>query len=289
MRRATTIAAAALAVAAAGPLGAAGAATGDDARADRGAAWLARNVAGAPAGQQADAVVAMRAAGRSRASLRGRVRALSRVAPAYATTAGGAGKVVMAAVAAGADPRRLGGVDYVGRINARYASGRYGASVFDQALSMLALRSAGRRVPAAAVRATLAARGRGGWSFDLSRGGRDSVDHTAIVIEALRASGVPRRNAALRSAASWMLAQRNRSGGLASAGAGGATDANTTAMAIRALRALGRRPPASALRALRSLQERDGAFRFTRADAGSRLLATPDAVIALAGEVLPPR
>jgi hypothetical protein len=283
----------AVAVAAAGlvlaaPLGAAGPGAGDAARADRGAAWLAANVAGAPAGQQADAIVAMHAAGRSPASLRSRLRALSQVARAYATTAGGAGKVVMAAVAAGADPRRLGGVDYVSRIDARYASGRYGASVFDQALSILALRSAGRPVPAAAVRATLAGRGRGGWSFDLSPGGRDAVDHTAIVIEALRAAGVPRGHAALRAAAAWMLAQRNRAGGLASAGAGGATDANSTAAAIRALRALGRRPPAATLRALRALQEASGAFRFTRADAGSRLLATSDAVVAVAGEVLPP-
>jgi hypothetical protein len=284
--RAVVLASAAIATAIAAP--AAVAATGDAARADRGAAWLARHAAGAPAGQQADAIVAMRAAGRSPASLRGRLRALSRVAPAYATTAGGAGKVVMAAVAAGADPRRLGGVDYVGRITARYASGRYGASAFDQALSMMALRAAGRPVPRAAVRATLAGRGSGGWSFDLSPRRADAVDHTAIVIEALRAAGVPRGNPALRAAAAWMLAQRNRSGGLASAGAGGATDANSTAAAIRALRSLGRRPPAATLRALRSLQERDGAFRYTRADAGSRLLATPDAVIALSGEVLPP-
>lgn len=289
MRRAlAACVAAGLALVAATPLAAARP-VGDAARADRAAAWLARNVAGAPAGQQADAIVALREAGRSRASLVPRLRALSRLAPAYATTAGGAGKVVMAAVAARANPRRLGGVDYVARITSRYASGRYGATVFDQALSMLALSAAGQPVPRAAVRATLAGRGRGGWSFDLSPASRDMVDATGLVIEALRAAGVPRNDPALRAATAWMLAQRNRAGGLASAGAGGATEANATAEAVRGLTALGRTPPAATLRALRSLQEPDGAFRFTRASAGSRLLATNDALIAIAGGVLPPR
>jgi hypothetical protein len=40
-------------------------------------------------------------------------------------------------------------------------------------------------------------------------------------------------------------------------------------------------------RALRSLQRSGGAFQFTRTDAGSRVLATNDAVVALAGRALP--
>ena len=74
-----------------------------------------------------------------------------------------------------------------------------------------------------------------------------------------------------------MLAQRNRQGGFASAGGGQPTEANSTAGAIRALRALGRTPPASLRAALRGLQDRDGGIRFTRAVAGSRLIATTDA------------
>lgn len=267
----------------------AGAATADGRAAQRAASWLAANQAGAPAGQQADVIVALRAAGRSRASLRPRLATLGRAAPAYARTAGGAAKVVMAAVAAGADPRRLAGVDYVARITSRYASGRYGATGFDQALSILAVTAAGGTVPAAATRATLAARGSGGWSFDLSRTSADAVDTTALVIEALRAAGVPAGNAALRSAAAWMRAQRNREGGLAAFGGGRATEANPTAGAIRALRSLGRTPPASTRAALRRLQDRDGGVRFTRATGGSRLMATTDALIAFAGRTLPVR
>ncbi len=290
MRVAAIAAIAAVAAVAAGVAAApAAAAQGDAARADRAASWLARAAAGAPGGQQADAIVAMRAAGRPAASLRPRLRALARIAPGYARTAGGAGKVALAAVAAGGDPARLGGVDYVARIRARYASGRYGATAFDQALSILALEAAGRPVPRAAVRATLAGRGRGGWSFDLSAAGRDSVDATGLVVEALRAAGLGTGHPALSAAAAWILAQRNRAGGLASAGGGRATEANSTAGAIRALRALGRRPPARTLAALRGLQEADGAVRFTAAEAGSRLLATNDAAVAFAGRVLPVR
>jgi hypothetical protein len=284
VRRAATAGAAALALLAAAP---AAAGQDDAARADRAAAWLARSSAGAPAGQQADAIVALRAAGRSTASLAPRVRPLAAVAPAYARTAGGAGKVALAAAAAGRDPRRLGGVDYLGRIRARYASGRYGATAFDQALAILGLRAAGQPVPRAAIRATLAARGAGGWSFDLARSGRDSVDATGLVIEALRSAGLPPRHPGLLAAAAWILAQRNRGGGLASAGGGRPTDANATAAAIRALRALGRRPPATTLAALRSLQEPSGAVRYTAASAGSLLLATVDATVAFSGKVLP--
>jgi hypothetical protein len=261
----------------------AGAATADGRAAERAATFLARTSAGAPAGQQADVIVALRAAGRGRAVLAPRLTRLGRDAPAYARTAGSAAKVVMAAVAAGGDPRRLAGVDYVRRVTSRYASGRYGATAFDQALSMLAVTAAGDRVPASAIRATLAARGSGGWSFDLSRSGRDTVDATAIVLEALGTAGVRRADPGVRGAVSWMLAQRNREGGLNYAGGGRITEANSTAGAIRALRALGRTPPPATRAALRGLQDRDGGIRFTRSAAGSRLLATSDALIALGG------
>ena len=215
----------------------------DRAAAAHGAAWLARHSTGAPGGQQADSIVALRLAGRSRASLAPRLDELSKAAPSYAVTAAGSGKVVMALVAGGRNPTRFAGIDYIRRITGRYATGRYGETAFDQAYSILALRSAGRRVPAAAIRATLAARARGGWGFAMSRTAADSVDATSLMIEALRSAGVPSRNPALRAAAAWMLAQRNAAGGLASAGRRRPTEANSTAGAIRALRALGRTPP----------------------------------------------
>ena len=287
MRSARPLALVAGVVLVAAPL--AGAATSaDQVAAARGATWLARNSAGAPGGQQADAIVALRLAGRGRASLAPLLDELSKAAPSYAVTAGGSGKVVMALVAGGRNPARFAGVDYIRRITGRYAAGRYGETAFDQAFSILALRSAGRPVPSTAIRATFAARATGGWGFAMSRTAADSVDATGLVIEALRAAGVPSSNAALRAAAAWMLAQRNAAGGLASAGGRRPTEANSTAGAIRALRALGRTPPANTRAALRALQQPDGAFRFTQANAGSRLLATNDALVAVTGKFLPP-
>lgn len=284
---ATAAAATALGTATA-PAVAAGAA--DQRAAQRGAAWLQRSPVAAPGGQIADTIVALRAARRSPAALRPRLRALQRVAPRYADTAGGAAKVTLAAVAGGADPTRFGGHDYVRRITARYAAGRYGATVFDQALSMLALRAAGRPIPATAIRTTLRARGAGGWNFNMTRsGGRDMVDGTGLMIEALRAAGVPASHRELRAATAWMVTQRNAQGGYTSAGGAGATQANPTSNVIRALRAMRRPAPARTRAALRAIQERSGAVRFTGRQDGSRLLATTDAVVAFSGRHLPIR
>lgn len=264
-------------------------ATADQRAAQRGATWLQRSPVAAPGGQIADTIVALKAARRGPAVLRPRLRALRRVAPRYADTAGAAAKVTMGAVAGGADPTRFGGNDYVRRITARYAAGRYGATVFDQALSMLALRAAGRPIPATAVRTTLAARGTGGWNFAMTRSGRDMVDGTGLMIEALRAAGVPASHKGLRAATTWMVAQRNAQGGYTSAGGQGATQANPTSNVIRALDAMGRPVPARTRAALRSIQERSGAVKFTGRQDGSRLLATTDAVVAFSGRHLPLR
>ena len=261
----------------------------DHTAAQRAASWLARTPLAAPGGQVADTIVALRAAGRSRAAGAPGLRRLRQVAPAYATTAGAAAKVTLAAVAAGADPTRFGGRDYVRGINARYAGGRYGATLFEHAYALLALRAAQRPIPRSAITTALAARRDGGWGLSFDGAGRDSVDATGLMIEALRAAGVPASNAQLRAGAGWMLAQRNGQGGYASAGAGGATEANPTANVLRALRALGRPAPANTRATLRRLQERSGAVRFTAPAPGSRLMATNDALIAFADRTLPVR
>ena len=286
-RCAAALLAAGLASALAAPL--AGAATADRAAAERGAAWLARNATGAPGGQQADTIVALRSAGRSRAALAPRLDALARVAPGYAVTAGGAAKVALAAVAGGRDPRRLGGVDYLRRITNRYAAGRYGENAFDQGLSMLALSAAGAVVPPTAIRATLAARAGGGWGLhDVAHGARLGGRH--LLGDRGPARG-RRPGLASRAAGRRHLDPRpaQPGGGLASDGGGRPADANSTASAIRALRSLGRTPPPGTRAALRALQQPDGGFRSTRAAAGSRLLATNDAVPALMGATLPVR
>lgn len=252
-----------------------------------GATWLHKQRIGT-VGQQADRVVAMASAGVPRVTLIRHVQAMRSGAPDYARSAGATGKVILATRAAKMNPRSLGGVNYVARLKSQYAGGRFGENTYDQAYGMLALRSAGERVPAAAIAALRRTRGAGGWGYDLNPRIRDDVSATALVIEASRAAGVSPRDPMLVGATQWMLAQRNSRGGYGIQGAGTITEANSTALAIRALRAMGRRPPANTLRELRGLQEKDGGFRFTGTIRESRLIATNDAVVALAGRRLPP-
>jgi hypothetical protein len=237
----------------------------------------------------ADTLVALRAAGRlPRAEAARRARALRAGASRYARTAGATGKTILALAAAGSgNPRCGAGVDLLGRLNRQGRRGRYGTSIFDQTLGMLGMRALRAGPSATTVRVLLGARGRGGWNFNLTRtGGRaDDVTSTAMAILAARAAGVARSNGTLRAGLRWMLTQRTPAGGFA-LGRRDRNEANSTALAIEAQRAMGRRD-ARATRALRGLQRGGGAFQFTRDDAGSRVLASVDAVVALSGRTLP--
>jgi hypothetical protein len=254
-----------------------------------GAAWLARAVPGGGNGQSADALVALRAAGRlSGAQAARRAGQLRAAGPAYARTAGATGKVILGLVAARTgNPRCAGRVDLLARLRRLGRAGRYGTTIFDQTLGMLAMHALRAGPPRSTVALLLGARGGGGWNFNLSRrGGRpDDVTSTAMAILAARAAGVPASRGSLRAGLRWMLRQRTASGGFALARRD-RTEANSTALAIEAERAMGRRD-ARAARALRTLQRGGGAFQFTLSDAGSRVLASNDAVVALAGRRLP--
>jgi hypothetical protein len=280
---ATTIAGGATATATAAQASDAGAARS-------GAAWLSSAVRPGADGMAADTIVALRAAGRlPRGEAARRAGALRAGAPRYARTAGATGKTILALAAARAGSARCaaGGLDLLGRLQRQGRRGRYGATIFDQTLGMLAIHALRAGPSAASVRVLLGARGAGGWNFNLSRsGGRaDDVTSTAMAILAARAAGVSRSNGTLRAGLGWLLRQRAASGGFALGGRG-RTEANSTALAIEAQRAMGRRD-ARAARALRGLQRGGGAFQFTRDDAGSRVLASTDAVVALSGRTLP--
>ncbi|MCB0872499.1 MAG: hypothetical protein KDC36_03875 [Thermoleophilia bacterium] len=265
------------------------ASTRDVRAAERAATWLSRQpISGLSAGQLADSIVALRATGRRPAALRGRVRRLARTAPGYARTPGAAAKVVLAVRAVGGDPRRFGRTDYLRRITSGYASGRFGASAYDQALSMLALRASGRPVPPAAVVALRRAQGQGGWGFELRPADTDQVDATGLILEALAASGVRPSDTTVTRAVRWMLTRRERTGGFAVQG-GRLADANSTASAWRGLCASRRPVPATTRAFLRSLQQRDGRLHATRTSGGSSVLAVNDAIIALRGRTLPLR
>jgi hypothetical protein len=278
VRRPLAIAIAGLVLLAGAPVALAGPA--DRAAASRGAAWLQRQPAPSFGGQQADTIVALRAARVPRSRLRGRVRRLAVTGRRYGSRPGPAAKVARAALAVGADPRRFGRVNYLARIRRGYRAGVFGSNVFDHSLAILALRGAGEGVPRRAIAVLRRTRGRGGWGLELRSGGRDEVDATAVVIQAMRAAGLRRTDRDLRAATAWLARQAHRRGGFDARGGRRPAEANSTAAAILALAAMGRSSVA-ARRELRALQRRDGAFNWRSRTPGSRILATIDAVTAL--------
>lgn len=249
-----------------------------------GAAWLSRSVGAGSDGASADAAIALRAAGRlGGAEAARRAAGLRRGVRSYAGNAGATAKLVLGLQAAGANGRCASGVDLLARMNRFRRGGRFGRTVFDQSLSMLALRAIGHRPSRAMVSALKRMRGGGGWNFAGSQ--RDEVTSTGLAIQALRAAGVSRRDGALRAGLRWLRAQRTASGGFAH-GRRDRNEANATAYALLAQRAMGVRDT-RAVRALRALQRGGGAFQFSANDAGSRVLATTDAVLALSGRSQP--
>jgi hypothetical protein len=241
----------------------------------RGARWLASQRVGdtTAGGAEADAVVAIAAAG---ADPKSHLSALRLIAPSYATGPGAAAKVALAAVAAGQNPRCFARLDLVRTIRAGYADGLFGASIWDDALSIDALAGAGETVPAAAVTKLKALRRDGGYGFGLSGRGRDDPDSTGLALTALAAAGVPARDPAVKGAADWLLAHRVQ-GGWGS----GSPNANSTALGILGLVAAGRTVPPGALLVLRGLQSADGSFNLSATSKGDPFLATNQAVPAL--------
>lgn len=265
----------------------------------KGADWLERRqISGfTEYGSRADAVMALVAARKHKlgvkdSSVERFSASLKSKAASYASSAGAAGKLALAAVAAGESPRCFGvtgdQVDLIGVINDAYSKGRYGSTSFDQALAMLALAAAREPIPTRAIKFVRDRRGQRGWGFAMRKGPGDDIDSTAIMIEAMRAAGVARNDSGLKAALRWIRLQRNSDGGFNPNGNGAESQANTTALAIRAAKALGTGDNAGR-RALRKLQKKPGYFQSTAAAKGSPELATPDAVVALSGERLPVR
>jgi hypothetical protein len=283
-----------LALALAGPAGA----SPDGTAVKRGVRFLTKSkISAFDYGFKADAINALTAArksgsGTKRSAINRFVSALQDEAPNYATTAGAAGKVMLAAVAAGKNPRCFGtsvenSVDLYGITNSFYSNGRYGTTAYDQAFAMLGLAAAHEKVPAAAIKFAKRHRGKFGWGFSLGTGSGDDVQSTALMIEALRAAGVKRSDGALQSAFKWITFQRNTDGGYNPDTPAGETNADATAMVIRAADALGKNAGKAKI-ALRRLQLKNGSFRLTPTQpAASKVLSTDDAVLALSGRHLP--
>ncbi len=219
---------------------------------------------------------------------------------------GDMGKVILALIAAGKNPRQLDGVDLIQRLEATLGGdGAYGDSgmVNDQAYAMLALASARRPIPNAAANYLLERQiedGTWSWNGDTSAGAGDN-NTAAFAVLALLAAGVPADHPQVEKTFEHYRGQQNADGGfpyISPSPYGTDSDSNSTAVVMWAIAATGEDPAGDAwkvqgqdgtspLDRLRAFQNDSGAFRWQDAVAGDNMLSTVQAPIALALKALP--
>lgn len=247
-------------------------------------------------GASADAVFALVAAGADPNGVlkngASPVSYLGTQASTYATkSAAAAGKLTLAVVAAGKDPRDFGGQNLIGLLLKGYdaKTGRYAADVTGQTFALLALASAGQPIPQPAIDALIVQQlPDGGWSYDGSAATGSDTNSAALAVQALVAAGA--RGEALSKALAYLKSQQNADGGFPYSKAssfGTDSDANSTAFVIQALAAAGEDPRAlkqsggDPLSALLKLQNPNGALRFQATLPDDNDLATAQAIPAL--------
>lgn len=257
-------------------------------------------------GTTTDAVIALHAAQESDPAAAGSLAAalayLEKSGTSYAETGPGqAAKLALAAVAGGRDPRSFAGLDLVAAMIAPLATpvpdgiaSMYGDDLYDHALVLIALAASGETISDAAIEPLRATQGAdGGWAFNgAAEAGAADSNTTALVIQALAASGHgddPMIERALPFLTSL----------LAPDGSGFAygpadplfADANSTALVIQALIAVGEDPSSptwgNAPMALARFQTPSGGLRYLASDEEPNLLATLQAIPAMAGIPLP--
>ena len=242
-------------------------------------------------GATADAVLTLVAARRSPKSVARAIGYLRAHAKGLRSV-GLLGKVVMAVVASGRNPRSFGGRNLVLAIKRkRRDSGRYGgtdskAAVLNHALALLGLNAALGAVTFSSYEWLKQARCPDrGWQYDApSRSGdgfhcndgsagdvtRTDTNTTSYAVQAFRARGVSGRASLVyfRSARDGVRGGWRYSHQRSAFGTRAYTDANSTALVLQAYAALHKAPPPGARRALRRLAYRacgelTGAFAYT--------------------------
>lgn len=202
-------------------------------------------------------------------------------------------KVLRAAVAVGADPRAVAGLDLIAELEAGYdaQSGLYHPfSLYRHNLVVLALHEAGRPLPSQVAPTLLAqqrADGSWGWPIDPTPGDGDPAtgdpDTTGLTLQTLAAAGVGPNHPAMVAGVAYLLANQHDDAGW---GQEDISDSNATAWGIAGLLAAGWDPQSprfvrqgsDPLTRLLAFQDAEGAFWWRASTAGSRMRATLDAL-----------
>jgi energy-coupling factor transport system substrate-specific component len=176
----------------------------------------------------------------------------------------------------------------------RQRNGSYEGLSNRSAFAILALRGAGRATPKPTLRWLLREQNRdGGWSLS-GRGGPSGIDDTAAVVMALAVAD-RRTSRASRRAVRWLERRQGSDGGFPLT-PGQPSNAQSTAFVVQALVAarrdlddVRRGGAKSPVAYLRSLQQSDGSFRYSRTSDQTPTWVTAQVVAALARKPLPVR
>ncbi|MGB3307177.1 MAG: prenyltransferase/squalene oxidase repeat-containing protein [Thermomicrobiales bacterium] len=216
--------------------------------------------------------------------------ASSDVALVYTQTGvGQSAKFTLALIAAGQDPADFANVSPLMILDhgLNPETGIYGSGLYDHALSILALVAAGKDVPTEAIDAIAQTQAEnGGWAFD---GSTDvaAVDSntTSMVLQALVAAGQG-ESVAVTKGVGYLESVSTDKGATYDLTEGASPDANSTAVVIQGLLATGNDATAL-LAALETFQNADGSFFYNAETPGANLIATVQAIPALAKVAFP--
>ena len=204
-------------------------------------------------------------------------------------------RLLLAAVAAGGDPRGFGGSDLVaavrGKISARgFVKSDSGMPAVNlTAFAVLSLTGAGINAASGRLAASVSWLSRqqqadGGFGPYAKGVGGSDVDDTAAVLEALAAAGAE-SGQVVDKAVAYLATAKSSSGGYPMV-RGQAPNAQSTAWAIQGLAAVGR-PTASAVRWLRQRIAPDGRVAYAPGSIQTPVWVTSQSLLALSGSSLP--
>ena len=217
---------------------------------------------------------------------------------------GDVAKLILALVTLGEDPTTFGGVDSVARLESMISDdGKIGVDVdtlVGHSLAILALKSVQQPIPEVAVSYVSASQQENGaWAWDGTASTPGDTNTTAFAVQALIAAGADPGDDAVTRALAYFEGIQNEDGGWPyqnPSAYGTDTDANSTAVTIQAIIAAGQDPDgadwvaaegSAPLAALESLQNDSGAFAWQAAVPDDNLLATVQALPAIAGKAFP--
>ena len=215
--------------------------------------------------------------------------------------AGNIAQLILAVTAAGQDATSFGPAgakhDLLADLQGDYnsATGQYGTKIFDHIVSILAINSANRTPPAAAI-AFLKSQQKadGGWSFDNADAFGTDTNTTALALVALASNG-SLDSCLVSKALAYLKAAQQPSGGFPSQAAFPPSDPDSDGLVIEGLLAVGQDPTGAAwttsgdnnpLNDLLGFQQEDGSFTFPGVGPDN-LLGTTQPLVALASIHLP--